>query len=151
MLLLLIVSNACSRSGNGRASAQVRGHVHHPPHGGTPIVLGDEAYHLELVRDAATGSLDAYVLDGEMENFIRIEQPAIECIVTTGSDRRTIIFNAIADLATGEMVGNTSFFEAKGEWVKSTSQFDGVIKSVQVKGNIFSKVAFNFPNGNDKD
>ena len=38
-------------------------HEHHAPHGGTPVVLGDEAYHLELVRDPAKGKLQAFVLD----------------------------------------------------------------------------------------
>ena len=48
-----------------------------PPHGGTPVVLGNEAYHLELVVDAASGTLQVYVLDGEMENFVRVSAPSI--------------------------------------------------------------------------
>jgi hypothetical protein len=147
----LLFLSSCSKVGGKEASGPVHGHVHHPPHGGTPIVLGEEVYHIELVRDAANGTLDAFVLDDEMEEFIRIEQPTIECIVTTGTDRRTILFNAIADRATGETVGNTSFFEAKDDWVKSTSEFDGVLKNVQVKGATFTDVSFNFPKGNDRD
>jgi len=114
-------------------------------------VLGEEAYHVELVRNTDEGKLDAYILDGEMEEFVRIVQPEIECVVTTGSDRRTILFHAVADRASGETVGDTSFFEATGDWVKSTNVFDGVFKSIQVKGSRFSEVVFNFPKGNDRD
>jgi len=38
-------------------------HEHKPPHGGAPVVLGDEEYHVELVLDAPAGKLDAYVFD----------------------------------------------------------------------------------------
>ena len=47
-------------------------HEHRAPHGGTAVVLGNEAFHLEFVRDAATGTLTCYVLDAHMENFVRI-------------------------------------------------------------------------------
>jgi hypothetical protein len=50
-------------------------HEHKAPHGGTPVVLGNEAYHLEFVLDPATGKLSAYVLDGEMEKFVRTASP----------------------------------------------------------------------------
>jgi hypothetical protein len=147
----IVISSSCHKSLAQQSNGPVHAHVHHPPHGGTPIVLGEEAYHIELVRDVAEGKLEAYVLDGEMEEFVRINQPAIECIVTAGSDRRTILFTAVTDHATGETVGDTSFFEAKGEWVKSTSEFDGVLKTIQVRGNTFADVSFNFPQGNDRD
>ena len=38
-------------------------HEHRPPHGGTAVVLGREAFHLELVRTAETGLLTCYVLN----------------------------------------------------------------------------------------
>ena len=41
----------------GTAHDQPRPHVPHPPHGGTPVVVGDEAFHLELVRDPVEGML----------------------------------------------------------------------------------------------
>jgi hypothetical protein len=151
LLSVAICFPGCEKASPPDSSEPVHAHVHHPPHGGTPIVLGEEAYHIELVRDAAEGKLDAYILDGEMEQFVRIAQPAIECVVGTGPDRHTIIFRAVADQATGETVGDTSFFEVTGDWVKVTNQFDGVIKSIQVKGNSFSAVSFNFPKGNDRD
>src|SRR4051812_43392691 len=92
------------------ASASPAKHEHTAPHGGTPIVLGNELYHLEIVRDAATGTLQAYVLDGEMENFVRVTAPAIEVAVSDGSGPRTLVLKAVANPATGETVGDTSQF-----------------------------------------
>ncbi len=153
-IFLLAVLAGCSRSGTGPtppADAPVAKHEHHPPHGGTPVVLGDEIYHLELVLDPAAGKLDAYVLDGEMENFIRSKQPSFEAVATVGGQPQTLVFRAIADPATGETVGDTSLFEASAGWLKATRSFDAVLTSLDIRGTVFTHVAFNFPQGNDKD
>src|SRR5476649_1038203 len=76
-------------------------HEHHPPHGGTPVVLGAEIYHLEFVLDPASGQLSAYVLDGEMENFIRIAAPSFEIVTTAGGVKRTLFLSAVSNMATG--------------------------------------------------
>ena len=132
-------------------SGQPHKHEHHPPHGGTPVVLGDEAYHIELVLDASAGTLQAYVLDGEMENFIRSTVPSIEIVATVGGAQRTLVLAAVANPATGETVGDTSLFEAQADWLKTTPEFDGVLKSVTIRGTTFTDVKFNFPRGNDTD
>jgi hypothetical protein len=126
-------------------------HVHHPPHGGTPVVLGDEAYHMELVLDAPNGVLQAYIFDGELENFIRSAVPSIEIDATVGGSPRTLVLAAVANPATGETVGDTSLFQAQADWLKSTADFDGVVKSVTIRGTTFTDVKFNFPKGNDTD
>ena len=79
-------------------------HEHRAPHGGTPVVLGDESYHLELVRDADAGKLTAYVLDGEMDNFIRLRAPAIEIVATVAGEKRPLALAAVANSATGETI-----------------------------------------------
>ncbi len=126
-------------------------HEHKAPHDGTPVVLGQEAFHLELVRDTATGTLTAYVLDGEMENFVRVKAPAFEIVATVGAERRPLAFLAVANSATGETVGDTSQFEAQADWLKATANFDATLTALEVKGTAFKAVAFNFPKGNDKD
>jgi hypothetical protein len=123
-------------------------HVDHPPHGGTAVVLGDEDYHIELVLDSATGTLQAYVLDGEMEDFIRSAVPSIEIEASVGGEPRTIVLSAVANPATGETVGDTSLFEARAEWLKTARDFDGVLKSITIRGTTFTSVKFNFPRGN---
>lgn len=126
-------------------------HEHKAPHGGTPVVLGDEAYHLELVRDADAGKLTAYVLDGEMEEFIRVKAPTLEIVATVGGAKQTLTLRAITSAATGESIGNTSQFEATADWLKTTATFDGVLTAIEIKDTAFNAVAFNFPRGNDKD
>ena len=149
-LLALALASGCSKEARPDPGAPHR-HVHHPPHGGTPVVLGDEAYHLELVLDPASGILQAYVLDGEMENFIRCASPSIEIDATVGGSPVALTLEAVANSATGETVGDTSLFQAQAEWLRSTRDFDGAVKTLTIRGTTFAGVKFNFPRGNDTD
>ena len=149
-LLLVVGLAACSRPA-APATVPAARHEHHPPHGGTPVVLGAELYHLELVRDAETGRLSAYVLDGEMENFNRIAAPRIELTVTIGGQTRPLVLAAVANAATGETVGSTSQFEAQADWLRSTPAFTAVLARIEIRGTPFTAVAFKFPEGNDRD
>jgi hypothetical protein len=132
-------------------SAPPAKHEHKAPHNGTPVVLGNEACHLELVRDAASGTLQAYVLDGEMENFIRANTPSLEIVATVNGAPQTLVLKPVANAVTGETVGDTSLFETKADWLKTTAQFDATLKTITVRGTTFTDVKFNFPKGNDKD
>ena len=126
-------------------------HEHKAPHGGTPVALGNETYHLELVLDAGAGKLSAYVLDGEMENFVHSAAAAFEVIATVNGGQQILVFKPVANAATGEIVGDTSLFEAQAEWLKSTKEFDAMLTKFEVRGSSFSEVGFNFPKGNDRD
>lgn len=114
-------------------------------------MLGQELYHLELVRDSAEGRLRAYVLDGELESFIRVPAPALELSVTAGSAPRRLLLAAVANPATGETVGDTACFEGQADWLRTAANFDGVLVRLEVRGTVFTDVAFNFPRGNDRD
>ena len=129
----------CSKSGS--PSSAGGGHVHTAPHGGTLIELGQHAYNLELVRDAAAGKLSIYILDGHAENFIRIAAKEIEVVAIAGGQRRPLTLTAVANPATGETVGNTSQFEATADWLKSTAEFPGTVTAVDIRGTVFRNVA----------
>ena len=118
------------------------GHAHTAPHGGKLIELGEHAGNLELVRDAATGTLTVYVLDGHAENFIRIAAPALEATAFAGGQKRTLSLKAVANPATGETVGNTSQFEARADWLKSGGELNGEIGVVEMRGTRFGPTAF---------
>ena len=154
LLLPLALLASCAKPaptpapGSGPAPAK---HEHHPLHGGTPVVLGDENYHLELVLDAATGRLQAYVFDGELENFVRSAMPSFEIVAMINGEEKTLVLHAVPNPATGETVGDTSLFEAQADWLKTTKTFDAVVPSIIIRGTKFSDVDFNFPQGNDKD
>lgn len=153
LVTCLFLFAACSKQPAPSATAATAPvkHEHKAPHAGTPVVLGDEAYHLELVRDADAGKLTAYVLDGEMEEFVRAKAASFEVVATVGGAKQTLTFRAIANAATGETVGNSSQFEATADWLKTTATFDGTLTTLEIKGTTFAAVAFNFPKGNDKD
>ncbi len=125
------------------------GHEHKAPHGGTAIELGEEAFHLELVKED-NGKLSAYVLDGELENFIRIASPSFQIVALVAGESRTLMFRAVASTATGETVGSTSHFEAEADWLKTNPTFGGLLTRLEIRGTVFTAVAFSFPQGNEK-
>jgi hypothetical protein len=133
---LLLAAAGCSRT--PEPAPPPGKHEHHPPHGGTPVVLGDEVYHLEFVRDRDSGTLQAYVLDGEMETFIRSAMPVLEVDAGAGDGVHILRLLPVANPATGETVGDTALFEA-------------TLPSVTIRGTTFTGVRFNFPKGNDAD
>ena len=114
-------------------------------------MLGAEIYHLEFILDPASGQLSAYVLDGEMENFIRIAAPSFEVVATVGGVKQTLFLAAVANYATGEKTGDTSLFATSADWLKTTKSFDAVVTQIEIRGTTFSDVKFNFPKGNDTD
>src|ERR1039457_5448401 len=89
----------CSKPDNATApeTEAVHKHEHHPPHGGTPVELGEEEYHVELVRDAAAGKLQAFVLDGELENFVRVPAAALEITAQVSGREEQLILQPIAN------------------------------------------------------
>src|SRR5258708_6684476 len=129
ILLIFFISLGCL-AGCTKKSSQTAGpepvhkHEHHPPHHGTPVVLGDEEYHVELVLDAAAGKLQAFVLDGELENFIRIEPESFDITAKVSGRDETLALKAVANSATGEKIGDTSLFEAQADWLKTLTNFD---------------------------
>ncbi|MBI5767676.1 MAG: hypothetical protein HZA93_07760 [Verrucomicrobia bacterium] len=140
--------SACSKhddhAGHAHATAQ---HAHTAPHGGTLVEIGEHAYNLELVRDAAAGKLTVYVLDGHAENFVRIKSPSLEIAASGGASKRLLALRAVANSATGETVGDTSCFEAQADWLKTESTFDASLAAIEIKGTNFTAIAFNFPKG----
>ncbi len=121
------------------------GHGHTAPHGGVLVELGEHAYNLEFLRDASAGRLTVWVLDTHAENFVRIKAPALELLVTVGTEKRPLFLPAVANRATGETVGDTSQFEAQADWLKSTAGIQGIIPLLEFRGVKFPGVAFALP------
>src|SRR5947207_12390353 len=87
------------------AKAATPHHEHKPPHGGAPVELGEEENHVEFVLDAANGKLQAFVMDGELENFVRIAAPSLEVTTKISGRDEKLVFQPIANNATGEKIG----------------------------------------------
>jgi hypothetical protein len=142
----------CGKSAD--ATAQPQPAYHHkdkPLHGGTPVVLGSDEYHLEFVLDAPSGRMEAYVMDGEFENFVRIEAASFEITAKSGDGDRKLVFRAVADNATGEKVGDTAQFEVQADWLRGVTNFEAVLKDLSIRGSNYRQITFNFPKGNDAD
>ncbi len=95
-------------------------HEHHAPHKGTLVEFGEEFAHLELVIDAATGKISAYVLDGEAEKAVRIAQKEIEIKVVKGekNDAFSVTVKAQEVVLSGEKPGDSSEFSGESEKLK---------------------------------
>jgi hypothetical protein len=139
--------SACSKKNTDSADHGHGHHVHVAPHGGTLIEIGDHQFNLELVRDAATGTLNAYVLDAHAENFVRLPLPSLSLTAHHGGTETPLVLHPVANAATGETAGDTSQFSAQADWLKTTPTFDGVVPEISIRGSRFEKIVFNFPNG----
>jgi len=151
LLIVALVAGCDQKSADVPSTAAPPKHEHKPPHGGTPVVLGNEEYHIELVLNVPAGKLQAFVLDGELENFVRVAANSFEVDAKVAGKEESLIFRGIASSATGETVGDTSAFEAQAEWLKTDVTFDAVLKELTVRTKIYQNVQFNFPKGNDTD
>lgn len=148
---LAFLAAACSKSGRqDHGSESAAGHVHIAPHGGTLVELGEHAYNLELVRDAAAGKLTVFVLDGHAEHFVRLPSATLELVAMPGGQFTPLTLRAVANPATGETVGDTSQFEVQAGWLKSAGAFSGIV-TVAIKGAVFKDVAFALGDGHDRD
>jgi len=134
------------------AATLTNAHEHKAPHGGTLVVLGVEFAHLELVLDARAGKLTAYVLDGEAEKFVRIEQKQIELRLRPEDKKEEpvlVTLKAVPNVLTGEKEGSTSQFEGEAAALRGATRFSGVIAALAAKGAEFKDVQFRFPEGNE--
>jgi len=143
--LLLGLSMGCQDATSPSPSGGIpskHGHVHVPPHGGTAVVLGDEDYHLEFVHVPRSATLRCYVLDGHMENFVRIKAPAVALKLTVDGASHDLELAAIAQSATGETVGDTSQFSATADWLRNAGNTSGRIAAIEIRGQTFTDIDF---------
>lgn len=113
------------------------------------VELGRHEANLEFRFDAPRGVLQAWVLDGHAENFVRSGQPGFEVEARVGETVHGLKFLAVANPLTGETVGNTASFEAEAAWLRTAKSFDGRVKEVTVRDGIYRDVAFTFTADDD--
>ena len=132
-LLLLLLAACDSKPPETPPAAK---HAHQAPHGGTLVELGQEFAHVEVVFESATGKVTAYVLDGEVEKPIRLEQKELLLKGKT----RSVTLQAVGSPLTGEKPGDTSQFEGQSDGLKGATELDAALVRIVVKGREFNDV-----------
>jgi hypothetical protein len=137
-------------------------HHHHAakgPHDGALVAIGHDDAHLEFVLDGDTGTLKAYVLDGEAEKALSIKQANLQVTLTIakgaeGDDKEAlpddVTILTLAAVSPGAD-GKASEFERQADELKGVEKFSAVLTSVSVAGKQFKNVDFKYPEGNEED
>jgi hypothetical protein len=110
-----------------RAEAHVDEHVHHAPHGGHLIELGDHKYNAEVVLESEPKQLVVYLLDAHAENPVAIESEPLTLEVAEGEP---IVLEPQPQETDGE--GTSSRFVAGGASVESISDVEALTGSLKV-------------------
>jgi hypothetical protein len=123
------------------------GHEHPsgPPHGGTPVKVGEHDFHLELVNDPQVGKMLAYVLDDHMEHAESVPPTTFDLIAIIAGREHRATFNP--GEASTPSTTNISVFSANADWLKTATNFEGVIPTITLKGETFTNVTFTYPKG----
>jgi hypothetical protein len=127
-------------------------HEHKAPHGGCLIEIGEEFAHVELLLDAASGKLTAYILDGEAEKAVRIRQKELKLTfekVEGKASELKVELKSVANVLTGEAEGDSSQFEGASDALKGVKLFHAAIDKIEIRGQKAKDIAFAYPAGNE--
>jgi len=149
--LLLTVAVGCrdSKDSHGHSHdgesghSHDTGHAHAPPHGGTPVVIADDQFHLELVLDAPAAKMQAYVLDGHLEGYVQVAETSFVVAAKLGEQTEQLNFQRTP----GKDSVKSSLFEAQADWLRTAKEFAGDIPTITLDGKTFTNISFTFPKG----
>ena len=125
------------------------GHHHVAPRGGTLVAVGDGSVSVEFLLDAETGNVSAWVMDGCAENPVRVEQKELVLKIHTGDGNADtteeaveLRLAAVANVLTGETIGDTSEFRGQSDHLIGKERFRGELAGLTAKGHDFDAVTF---------
>lgn len=144
--------NGCGDShSGGHGHSHGKGHSHGddhvPPHGGTPVVVAEDEFHLELVREATAGQLQAYVLDGHLEGYVQVAETNFLLIAKAGGSTERLTFQRAPEPPSGSVPAKSALFAAQADWLKAAKEFEGSIPAITLNGKTFTNISFSFPKG----
>ena len=119
-------------------------HSHQPLRGGRLIEIGAHVAQVEIVHDAAAGTLAAYVMDGHASRAVRLPAKSLRVRIEVGGEEFAFELKPVADALTGETVGDTSHFETSADLLGRISGFRGVIVELRVFDRVFRDVTFTY-------
>lgn len=151
VVLCFAVGCRDSSSSHGHSNDDGHGHSHGndqaPPHGGTPVIVADDQFHLELVHDATAGEMQAYVLDGHLEGYVMVAETTFLLLAKTGGKDEQLFFQRAPEPDPGSVAAKSSLFVAQADWLKSAKEFEGNIPTITLDGKTFTNISFAFPKG----
>jgi len=127
----------------GLVPAAYAGFEPQAPHGGTLVDAGDDFAHVEMVFDGVTGTLSAYILDGEAEEVVPLKQPTL--VARLVKPDKTLKLKAVVSSLSGEKPGETSSYSLTDPSLKGLAQLEGVLLWVNFNGRVFRNLAFQWP------
>lgn len=140
-------SHGHSHEGENAHSHDAGHDDHAPPHGGTPVIVAEDKFHLELVHDPTAGKMQAYVLDGHLEGYVQVPETSFVIATKSGGNTEQLAFQRAPDPANSKVPQKSSLFEAQAEWLKSANEFAGSIPTITLNGTTFTNISFSFPKG----
>jgi len=136
-------------------------HHHHAekgPHNGALVAIGHDDAHVEFVLDADSGTLKAYVLDGEAEKPVAIKQDNLQLAVTLSKkeeegDEKDALPDDVTILMLSAVApdddGKATEFEGQADALKGVEKFAANLTTVTVGDKPFKNVTFTYPEGNE--
>jgi hypothetical protein len=151
ILQSLLALALCATAGCGEPPPRVSAakafapHAHDARHGGVTVELGDEEFHVEFAWAGTAGVIQAYILDGELENYVRVATESFSATVTLEGAERPLVFHAVGNSATGESAGDTALFEARADWLAARPALRVSVPSLSVKGRTYPNLFLELP------
>ena len=127
------------------AHPSVHAHTHETQHGGVAVELGEEEYHVEFTFGETPGTLEAYFLDGEMEDYVRLAIPSFTATANVGGRDFPLQFEATTNSATGEKSGDSALFEARAEWLIARPDLKLTVPALAIKGHDYTNLSVALP------
>ena len=115
-------------------------HHHHAPHHGSLTMLGEHVAQIELVVDAEAGKVEAYILDGEAEKPLTVDQADLELAITLPEATEALTLK----LAPADAAKQEAGFVAQDDKLKGVKAFKAIITSLKIKDQAHEKVAVEF-------
>lgn len=116
------------------------GHHHHAPHHGSLTMLGEHLAQIELVVDAESGKVEAYILDGDAEQALTVDHADLELVISLPDATEPLTLK----LAPADAAKQQDGFVAQDDKLKGVKAFKATLTSLKIKDQTHDKVAVEF-------
>mgnify|MGYP004398735925 CR=1 FL=1 len=132
--------------GEGQDGHKHNGHEHEAPYGGTMVEFGEDACHLEFLRDESNASrinILAYEFHPKLDN-VKIPMREILVTATFEGKKETLTFKPVVNPTFNNNSTHSSEFSANADWLKDAHEFDAVVERLVHPGGETDKKSFHF-------